>query len=239
MGRLHLFVQRLSPLLQSVPIWSFPCHRLPDPPSYSTRTFAARRDLRAPRPRPPPRIRPRSLGTGRPHPIGTFWTKRGSDAFAIVTARWRHGDLGRYPEAAGHPRSRRPPSQPCRPGLRDLLRPRHPRALSCAPAFGPMVAEMALALTLASARNIVDAHIDFRAGRGTSSCTRATWGRSPSSARRSASSATAAWRGNCARLLEPFGCTIQVYDPWLPETYLREQGVERRVPRTPPRDVTR
>ena len=39
------------------------------------------------------------------------------------------------------------------------------RVLSCAPAFGPMVAEMALGLTIASAREIVDAHIDFREGK--------------------------------------------------------------------------
>ena len=147
-----------------------------------------------------------------------------SDAFAIVTARWRHGDPAAYPK------------------LRAILEVggRHPspadldyatcfargiRVLSCAPAFGPMVAEMALALTLASARNIVDAHIDFRAGQeiflhagnvGTFTLFGQTVG--------------FIGYGGLARqlrpLLAPFGCTIQVYDPWLPESYLREQGVE-------------
>ncbi len=147
-----------------------------------------------------------------------------SDAFAIVTARWRHGDPAAYPK------------------LRAILEVggRHPspadldyatcfargiRVLSCAPAFGPMVAEMALALTLASARNIVDAHIDFRAGQeiflhagnvGTFTLFGQTVG--------------FIGYGGLARqlrpLLAPFGCAIQVYDPWLPESYLREQGVE-------------
>ena len=32
--------------------------------------------------------------------------------------------------------------------------------------------------------------------------------------------------GRCDSLLAPFGCPIQVYDPWLTETFLRRQGVE-------------
>ncbi len=85
------------------------------------------------------------------------------DVFAIVTGRWRHGAVGDLP------------------GLRAILEVggRHPspkdldyaacfargiRVLSCAPAFGPMVAEMALGLALASARDIVEAHNAFRAG---------------------------------------------------------------------------
>lgn len=145
------------------------------------------------------------------------------DAFAIVTGRWRHGDVNRYPnlhailEVGG-----RHPS----PADLDYATcfARGIRVLSCAPAFGPMVAEMALALTLASARNIVDAHVDFRAGKerflhagnvGTFTLFGQTVG--------------FIGYGGLARqlrpLLKPFGCKIQVYDPWLPETYLREQGV--------------
>jgi phosphoglycerate dehydrogenase-like enzyme len=99
------------------------------------------------------------------------------------------------------------------------------RVLTCAPAFGPQVAEMALGLALAASRDIVAGDRAMRAG-------------------------TEGWLhagnvgtfllygkrvgfigfGNLARclrpLLAPFGCPIVVYDPWLGTGYLRSQGVE-------------
>jgi phosphoglycerate dehydrogenase-like enzyme len=127
------------------------------------------------------------------------------------------------------------------PGLRAILEVggRHPspsvldyehcfthgvRVLSCTPAFGPTVAEMALTMALASARGIVDGHKGFLTGDekylhegsvGTFSLYRQTVG--------------FIGFGGLARslmpLLEPFGCTIQAYDPWLPDSYLSRQGV--------------
>lgn len=147
-----------------------------------------------------------------------------ADAFAVVSPRWRHGNVHEMPklrailEVGGR-----------HPSPQDLdyaaCFARGIRVLSCAPAFGPMVAEMALGLTIASARGIVDAHVDFRAGQerflhagnvGTFTLFGQTVG--------------FIGYGGLARqlrpLLEPFGCKILVSDPWLPGTYLREQGVE-------------
>ena len=98
------------------------------------------------------------------------------------------------------------------------------RVMSCAPAFAKMVAELALGHALSALRNIVEA--DRRMRRGEEK-----WG----------------WRGqadictlynapvgiigygNLARelqlLLAPFNCQLNAYDPWLPDTYLRQQGI--------------
>ena len=161
-------------------------------------------------------------GRDEPMPAAAFDDVRG-EAFAVVTTRWRHGSIEDMPrlkaiiEVGGR-----------HPSPKDLdyaaCFARGVRVLSCAPAFGPMVAEMALGLTIALARNIVDAHIDFRAGEerflhagnvGTFTLFGQTVG--------------FIGYGGLARqlrpLLQPFGCNIQVYDPWLPETYLRQQGV--------------
>ena len=96
------------------------------------------------------------------------------------------------------------------------------RVLSCAPAFARQVAEMALAMTLASGRGLVAAHLDFRAGRE-------------------------AWQGDrqgdfslygqeigfvgfgsiareLAALLRPFGCGIKVFDPWLTDSVIAAAG---------------
>ena len=101
------------------------------------------------------------------------------------------------------------------------------RVLSCAPAFGPAVAEMALGLALASARQIAWTDRAFRSGEPNWSHTELN---------------TAIGEpftlydkqvgfigcGGLARslkpLLAPFGCPIQAYDPWLTDTYLRRLG---------------
>lgn len=99
------------------------------------------------------------------------------------------------------------------------------RVLSCAPAFGPMVAEMALGMALAASRQIVDGHVAFTQGEeiylhkgnvGTFTLYDQPVG--------------LIGFGGLARalrpLLAPFRCRLSVYDPWLPPTYLRDQGVE-------------
>lgn len=162
-------------------------------------------------------------GRDEPMPPETL-AEFSEDAFAIVTARWHHGDVETMPrlkaimEVGGR-----------HPSPKDLdyaaCFARGIRVLSCAPAFGPMVAEMALGLTIASARKIVDAHVDFRAGQerflhagnvGTFTLFGQTVG----------FIGFGGLARELRRLLEPFGCTIQVYDPWMPQTYLRQQGVE-------------
>ena len=97
--------------------------------------------------------------------------------------------------------------------------------LSAAPAFAGAVAEMALALALASSRDIV---AEDRA-------VRATDERWLSSAESLPTFLLAGKQvgfigfGNIGRrlraLLEPFGCELCAYDPWLTDAYLRDERV--------------
>lgn len=153
-----------------------------------------------------------------------------NDLSYIITGNWRHGSLDRYPKlkgvlevSGGFPSPEALDYSACFE--------RNIRVLSCAPAFGPAVAEMALGLAIAASRRIVWNDADFRKGAG-------SWNHSdfPDVA---ASEGTFTLYGKrigligfgglasyLMPLLQPFGCTIQVYDPWLTDTWLREQCVE-------------
>jgi len=100
------------------------------------------------------------------------------------------------------------------------------RVLSAAPGFAGAVAELALGLALASARDIVSGDRAMRAGEE-------RW----LSAADGLETFLLADKpvglvgfGNVGRrlraLLEPFGCEISAYDPWLTDAYLRQEGVE-------------
>jgi phosphoglycerate dehydrogenase-like enzyme len=147
-----------------------------------------------------------------------------SELFAIVCGSWRHGAVAELPslkailEVGG-----RHPS----PKILDYdsCFARNIRVLSCAPAFGPMVAEMALGMTLAASRDIIGGHNAFRAGEEVYSY------------RGNVNTFTLFDRtvgfigyGGLARnlqpLLRPFRCHILAHDPWLPRTHLAKQGVE-------------
>jgi phosphoglycerate dehydrogenase-like enzyme len=150
-----------------------------------------------------------------------------SEVVAIISGWWRHGDVRRYPKlravmevGGGFPSPESLDYAACFA--------RGVRVLSCAPAFGPAVAEMALGLALACARQIAWtdrafrtdepnwSHTDFETAIGD---TFTLYGKT----------AGFIGFGGLARalkpLLAPFGCPVQVYDPWLTDTYLREQGV--------------
>lgn len=98
------------------------------------------------------------------------------------------------------------------------------RVLSCAPAFGPQVAEFALGLALAVMRQIVASHESIRAGTE-------TWGRerNPNSLLLAGKPVGIVGYGSLGRalrpLLAPFGCPVAVYDPWLSDGYLRSEGM--------------
>jgi phosphoglycerate dehydrogenase-like enzyme len=146
----------------------------------------------------------------------------------IVTGAWRHGHPSRFPrlravlEVGGH--------LPPREDLDyDYCFAHGIRVLGCAPAFGPAVAEHGLGLALASSRQIAWTDRAFRTGQPNWSHT--------SFATEIGDTFTLYGKqvgmigfGGLARslrsLLGPFGCPIQVYDPWLTESYLRGQGVE-------------
>jgi phosphoglycerate dehydrogenase-like enzyme len=165
-------------------------------------------------------------GKDEPCPAGLLEAVR-EDLVAIITGYWRHGDVARYPnlqaiiEVSGGFVS-----------PKDLDYPacfsRGIRVLSCAPAFGPAVAEMGLGLALACARQIAWTDRAFRLDEPNWSHTDlATPLGEPFTLY--AKQVGFIGFGGLARslkpLLQPFGCPIQVYDPWLTDTFLRGQGV--------------
>jgi phosphoglycerate dehydrogenase-like enzyme len=99
------------------------------------------------------------------------------------------------------------------------------RVLSAAPAFGPQVAEMALGMALAASRDIGAGDRAMRAGNE-------KWQRAGNAGTFLLYGKRVGFIGfggiaRCLRpLIEPFGCPIAVYDPWLGDGYLRSQGVE-------------
>ncbi|MEM7028890.1 MAG: NAD(P)-dependent oxidoreductase [Chloroflexota bacterium] len=144
-----------------------------------------------------------------------------SEAYAIVGTVWQHGSLDDMPnlrvimETGGrHPTPKRLDYETCfQRGI---------RVLSCAPAYGPMVAEMALGMAIASARGVLDAHLDFTAGEEVylydSNKGAFTLFDQPVGLIGFGGLAQ-----NLRQLLAPFRCPIHVYDPWLPESYIKER----------------
>jgi phosphoglycerate dehydrogenase-like enzyme len=145
----------------------------------------------------------------------------------IIGGGWRYGDVHRFPrlraimEVGGgfpSPQSLDYPS----------CFARSIRVLSCAPAFGPAVAEMGLGLTLACTRQITWTDAAFRSGEPNWSHTSFETEIGDTFTLYGKTIGFIGY-GGLARslkpLLAPFGCHIQAYDPWLTDTYLREQGV--------------
>ena len=146
-----------------------------------------------------------------------------SDAVAVICADWRYGHASLTHAAnlrailaisGGFPRTLD----------YDYCFTRGIRVLSAAPAFARSVAEMALALTLAASRDIAAGDQAMRAGNekwlhaGNEGCFM-LFGKPVGFI----------GYGSIGRalrpLLEPFGCPISVYDPWLTAGYLRSQGL--------------
>ncbi len=146
---------------------------------------------------------------------------------AIICGSWRHGDVNRFP------------------GLRAILEvgggfpspqsldyaacfSRSIRVLSCAPAFGPAVAELGLALALDCARQISYTDRAFRLDEP-------NWSHTAFETELGTPFTLYGKQvgfigfGGLAKalkpLIEPFGCPIQVFDPWLTDTYLRGHNV--------------
>jgi phosphoglycerate dehydrogenase-like enzyme len=145
------------------------------------------------------------------------------DAIAILSSNWRYGAL---PDAAVNLRAIIDVSG----GFPQTLDYAHCfargiRVLSAAPAFGPQVAEMALAMALAASREIVMGDQAMRMGEE-------RWLKAGNTTTFMLYGQQVGFIGfgsiaRCLRpLLAPFHCPITVYDPWLGEGYLRSQGVE-------------
>lgn len=162
-------------------------------------------------------------GRDEPMPLDEFRSAL-PDAFAVVSGGWRYGDVL---DEAGSLRAILTVSGGWPPEL-DYARcfERGIRVLSAAPGFAGAVAELALALALASTREIATGDREMRAGDeqwlsaadglGTFLLTGKPVG--------------LVGFGSIGRrlraLLEPFGCELRAYDPWLTDAYLRAEGVE-------------
>ena len=149
------------------------------------------------------------------------------DVEVIIAGAWRHGDVSCFPKlrailevSGGFPSPQVLDYEACFS--------RGIRVLSCAPAFGPAVAEMGLGLALACARQIAWTDTAFRYGEPNWSHTKFPTEIGDTFTLYGKQVGLIGF-GGLARallpLLKPFGCPIQVYDPWLTPAYLRTQGV--------------
>lgn len=162
-------------------------------------------------------------GRDEPMPLEEFKAAL-PDAFAVVSAGWRYGDVL---DDAPNLRAILTVSGGWPPEL-DYARcfERGIRVLSAAPAFAGAVAEMALALALASSRDLVAEDRIVRDNRERWLSSAGTLGTFLLSGKR----VGFVGFGNIGRrlraLLEPFGCELCAYDPWLTDAYLKDERVE-------------
>ena len=143
---------------------------------------------------------------------------------SIEASQWRHGDV------AGMPKLRAILEMAGRHPSSDVLDyracfARNIRVLSVAPAFGPMVAEAALAMALTAARDVVSGSAAFGTGseqyqhRGNEGCF-------------TLYDKTVGLIGcgslarNLMPLLAPFRCKLLGYDPWVSDRYLARMGLQ-------------
>jgi phosphoglycerate dehydrogenase-like enzyme len=161
-------------------------------------------------------------GRDEPMPLEQFLAAL-PDAVAVVSAGWRYGPVLDEAESlraivivsGGWP-----------PEL-DYARcfERGIRVLSAAPAFAPSVAEMALAMALACSRDVV------AGDRAVRTCEE-QWlhAGTVGSFLLFGQRVGLVGFGNIGRslraLLEPFGCELCAYDPWLTDAYLKAEGLE-------------
>jgi phosphoglycerate dehydrogenase-like enzyme len=162
-------------------------------------------------------------GRGEPMPLDEFEAAV-PDAVAVICGGWRYGQVL---ESAGELRAIISVSGGWPPEL-DYAGcfARGIRVLSVAPAFGAAVAEMALALALACARDVV---AEDRAMRAAGERFLNSAGGLDTFLLHGKPVGLVGY-GNIGRqlrrLLEPFGCDLRAYDPWLSDSYLRDEGVE-------------
>lgn len=162
-------------------------------------------------------------GRDEPMPLDEFAAAL-PDAFAVVSSGWRYGDVL---DDASSLRAILTVSGGWPPDL-DYARcfERGIRVLAAAPAFAGAVAEMALALALAASRDVVAEDRAVRAGDERWLSSADTLGTFLLTGKR----VGFVGFGNIGRrlrsLLEPFGCELCAYDPWLTEAYLRDERVE-------------
>ena len=148
------------------------------------------------------------------------------EAVAIVHGEWRYGGAEVLRKAPKLKAVLEVMGAHSHPGFDyDYCFDHRIRVLSCAPAFAPQVAEMALGMALAAARDIAYGDRLFRAGQE-------KYSSAGNAGTFVLSGQTVGFVGfgSVARklksLLEPFGCRLLAYDPWLPASSLRAHGCE-------------
>jgi phosphoglycerate dehydrogenase-like enzyme len=160
-------------------------------------------------------------GRDEPMPPSAFDAVK-ADLWGVIAPDWRYGPLEALPnlQAILDVGGRLPSPETLDYGE---CFARGIRVLTCAPAFGPMVAEMALGMVLAATREIVDGHNAFAAGRE-----QYFWHGNVGTYTLFGQTVGFIGFGGLARalkpLLEPFNVNLLAYDPWLPDAYLRQQG---------------
>lgn len=147
-----------------------------------------------------------------------------ADAFAVVAPSWRYGELESFPnlkailEVGGR--------HPSVDTLDYAYCHRHRiRVLSCAPAFGPMVAEMALGMVIDAAREITLGHNAF-----TNAQEAYLWHGNQSTFtlynKRVGLIGVGGLANSLLPLLRPFDVELVGYDPWRTAAFLASQGVK-------------
>lgn len=152
-----------------------------------------------------------------------FVAEHADELVAILGGFWAYGEIKRFPklkaffETGGN-----------LPSVKAIDYPHcfaHGiRIQSCAPAFGPFVAEMGLGLALSAARQIGECDRAFRVG--TENWSHSEVGDAFSLYEQPVGLIGFGGLAQSLRpLLAPFRCRLLVHDPWLSETYLAAQGV--------------
>ena len=162
-------------------------------------------------------------GYDEPISMGEFESVK-KDVWAIISPRWRYGDVKDIPnlKAFMEVGGRHPSPQD---GLDyDYCFERGIRVLSCAPAFGPMVAEMALGMAIDAAREITLGHSLFQNGeekyqRDGNKDTRTLYGK------RVGLIGMGGLAHSVLNLLAPFGCKLSAFDPWRTESFIKSNNV--------------
>ncbi len=145
------------------------------------------------------------------------------DLEVVIAADWRYGPVADFPRLRAILEVSGQFPDAGRLDYAECLR-RGVAVLSCAPAFGPAVSEMALAMTLALGRDLIPGDALMRAGKE-------KWSLAGNRETRLLFDQPVGFIGfgGLARslqpLLAPFRCPIRVYDPGMTAAYLRTQGV--------------
>ena len=145
------------------------------------------------------------------------------ELFAIVSPSWRYGPLTEFPklkailEVGGrHPSAKTLDYAYCHAN--------HVYVLSCAPAFGPMVAEMALGMAIDAAREITSGHNAFQSG-----SERYLWHGNENTftlyGKRVGLIGVGGLAAALIPLLKPFNVELVGYDPWRTDAFLANRGV--------------